>query len=68
MERSIGLLSRLRIWFIIELPAGNHMRLDPGAGQMESEVAEKLTCRRMVGKEDSIEKDDALHWGRHRSR
>jgi hypothetical protein len=39
-----------------ELPTGNHMRLDPGADQMESEVAEKLTCRRMVGKEESIQK------------
>src|SRR5260370_40176553 len=50
-----------RIWFIIELSAGDDMRLAPGRGQMEGEVTENLTGGGMVGEEKAIEEDDALH-------
>ena len=58
-HRFIG--RKLRIWFIIELLAGDDMGVNSGGGQMESEVADELTGCGMVGKEESIEEDDALH-------
>jgi len=62
MDTAHGLVGwKLRIRFIIELSAGNDVRVDPAAGQMESEVAEKLAGRGMIGEEKTIEKDDAVH-------
>ena len=53
-HRFIG--RKLRIWFIIELSAGNDMRVDSGGGQMESEVTEKLAGRGMVGEKEAVQK------------
>ena len=38
-------------------------RIDPGGSQTEGEIAEQLTGRGMVGKEETIKEDDAFHGG-----
>jgi hypothetical protein len=50
-----------RIGLIVELLAGDDMSLNSGGGQMDSEISENLTSRGMVGEEEAIEEDDALH-------
>ena len=49
------------MWLIVELPAGNDMRLGPGPSQVEGEVTDNLTRRGMVGEEEAIEEDNAFH-------
>ena len=52
---------KLCSWFVIQLSAGNDMRIDPGGSQTEGEIAEQLTGCGVVGKKETIKKDDAFH-------
>ena len=51
---------------IVLLAAGDDVNVPALAGQMKREIAQDLACRRMIGKEKPIEKDDALHHTRLR--
>jgi hypothetical protein len=50
-----------RLWIIVELVARDDVRVPSRCGEMKRQAAHDLAGRGMIGKEEAIEEDDALH-------
>ena len=55
------MFGKLSLWVVVKLPAGDDVRVHPGAGEMEHEVAEELAGRRMIREKVSIEDNETRH-------
>ena len=58
-DHFLGEQRRLRI--CIQLPAGDHMNVLAPRGEIEGEIAEELTRRRVVGEKVSVDEDGLSH-------
>jgi len=57
-----GLLCRqLFVGIIVELPTRDDVRVYTSSSEVEYQIAQNLTCRRMIGEEIAIEDYEALH-------
>jgi hypothetical protein len=53
------LRSETGVRLVVKLPTGDDMHIGAGFRQMERQIAQDLTCRRVVGRKVLIDEDDS---------